>query len=184
MSAVDSSAFFPAVVPLPVDGARGRLGRDKVEADGGRAVEWVLKRNCSLAPSQTLLAFGAVSLTALIIAVGFAWVGAPIVSAFAGLELAALGVAWLVWARHATDRDTVTLRDVSVTIVCERGTRVSCVEWPRAWLRVSPHGSGAALQSMRERVVVGAHTPRACVQAFTHELRQALRAPAHPSTQT
>ena len=66
---------------------------------------WRLRRNCSVTPSQ-LIAFYLMLCTVSLVIGGFFWYqGAPFVLGFAGLELLAVGVAFLVYARHATDRE-------------------------------------------------------------------------------
>jgi uncharacterized membrane protein len=67
----------------------------------------LLKRNCSISPGGMLRVFGLLALASLGIAMGFALAGAWLILPFAGLEVLALGAAFLVHARHATDFERI-----------------------------------------------------------------------------
>jgi uncharacterized membrane protein len=60
-----------------------------------RAVQWVMKRNCSFTPKQLLSVYLAVSAIALVIGTVFWWHGAVAVLPFAGVECLVLGIAFL-----------------------------------------------------------------------------------------
>ena len=93
-----------------------RFGRPWVGADQRDGVRWVLRRNCSVTPRQMLGFYLSMCVVSLGIASGFALHGAPVVLAFAGIELLVLGFALLVYARHATDADTLTLSGPSLAV--------------------------------------------------------------------
>ena len=69
--------------------------------------QWVLKRNCALRPRQLAACFGVLAAVSLAIASIFAWHGAWLVVPFACLEMGALAVAFVVYARHAADYDRI-----------------------------------------------------------------------------
>ena len=79
------------------------------EPGAPRALQWLLSRNCSISPRQLGLVYGALCAASLLIAGFFFIQGATLILAFAGLELLAVGAALLVFARHAADRETLTL---------------------------------------------------------------------------
>ena len=56
--------------------------------------------NCSISPTGLLCAFAALAAVTLAIATGFALMGAWLVLPFAGLEVLALGVAFVVHVRR------------------------------------------------------------------------------------
>src|SRR5256885_14032271 len=87
-----------------------RFGHEAGTAPGEWAVEWKLKRNCSLAPRQLLGFYSALCALSLVVATAFWWAGARMVMPFAWLELLAVGAAMLVYARHATDNESIALR--------------------------------------------------------------------------
>ena len=79
-------------------------------ASGECAVQWELRRNCSLTPRQLLGFYLGLCGVSLLVA-GLAWgLGARLVMPFAWLELALVGAALLVHARHATDRERILLQ--------------------------------------------------------------------------
>ncbi|HMS81133.1 MAG TPA: DUF2244 domain-containing protein, partial [Burkholderiaceae bacterium] len=89
-----------------------------------RQQEWLLKRNCSLAPRQLAVIFGGLALVSLSIATLFAARGAWLVLPFACIEVLALGTAFVVYARHATDYERIVLcRDCLLVETC-RGERL------------------------------------------------------------
>ena len=71
-----------------------------VSAGRGENFSPTLKRNCSISPAGLLWAFVALGFVTLAIGVGFAMVGAWLILPFAGLEVVALGVAFVVHARR------------------------------------------------------------------------------------
>ncbi len=58
-------------------------------------------RNCSISPAGLLGVFAALSAVALTIGIGFAVAGAWLILPFAGLEVAGLALAFLMYARRA-----------------------------------------------------------------------------------
>jgi uncharacterized membrane protein len=165
-----------------------RFGRELVSRDeagpasgdpsGERSVEWLLKRNCSLAPRQLLLFY--VSLCALSLMIGaLFWLqGAPLVMPFAGLELMAVGAALLVYSRHATDNESIRLRRGRLTVECVLGRRVDRVEFAPAWVRVEPeHGDRSLIElsGQGRRIAVGRFVRPELRRQLAEELRWALR---------
>ena len=84
-----------------------RFGRPVQLPGQSGAMQWVLRRNCSITPGQLGGFYLSMCVVSLLIALGFAWHGAPVVLYFAGIELLVLAAALLVYARHATDADTI-----------------------------------------------------------------------------
>ena len=76
----------------------------------GQSIHWFLKRNCSVTPSQLGWLYASLCVISLGIGTVF-WVnGAPLVLPFAWLELTAVGVAFMLYARHATDGEKIALQ--------------------------------------------------------------------------
>ena len=139
--------------------------------------EWILKRNCSVTPRQMLLAYGALCGTSFAVACFFTWHGAWYVMCFALLEMTAVGAAFLVFARHATDRERVALdRDCLLIEVIEAerarqfrlDPRRARIESPIAYHRL------IAIEQHGTRVEVGRFLPALKRQQFARELRSAL----------
>jgi len=108
-----------------------------VEEGGVSAgVIWLLKRNCSLSPRQMLWFYLSICVCSLGIASGFWSMGVWLVMPFAWLELAALGLALLVYARHAADRECLRLSGGQLTVERTYGTRVERATFHPDWVRV------------------------------------------------
>ena len=78
--------------------------------------EWILKRNCSIAPRQLAMVYAALCSVSLTVAVLFTLRGAWYILGFAVLELAAVGLAFFHYGRHATDRERIVLSEDTLLI--------------------------------------------------------------------
>lgn len=175
----------PAPAPWPaavVPGHAAVYGQSvMVETiDGGRAaaLRWVLSRNCSISPAQLLGAYLLLCVVSLAIASAFFLQGAKPVLVFAGAELLALGAAMLVYARHAGDRETLTLAGRHLHVHQVDGTRSREARFRAEWLAVEPsagQGSLIELSGDGQRLRVGRFLRPELRAAFAHELRRALR---------
>ncbi len=166
---------------LPIPGRTWAFGQE-VEVDGptGRhaALRWAMRRNCSITPRQLLAVYLSLCAVSLLISVLFFWHGAPVVLAFAGLELSLVGVALLVYARHAGDRETITLTGRTVAVEQRFGHRVARADFRADWLAVEPvraQGSLVSLSGRGQTLHVGRFLRPELRAAFAQELRQALR---------
>ena len=65
--------------------------------------EWLSKRNCALTPRQLAVFFGVLGSFSMAVATAWALQGAWVVVPFAGIEIAALGLAYVLYGRHAAD---------------------------------------------------------------------------------
>jgi uncharacterized membrane protein len=139
--------------------------------------EWLLKRNCSLAPRQLAVIFGSLATVSLAIAGGFAARGAWMVLPFALVEVLALGVAFLVYARHAADYERIVLcRDCLLVETC-RATRVRREQCVPAFARVEYAGSRRELVGLvaaGRRIEVGRFVPESDRAGLARQLRMQL----------
>jgi len=155
-----------------------RFGRVLPSEGGDVGVQWVLKRNCSLTPSQLLGFYASVCVVSLGIAVGFAWNGAPVVLWFAGIELLLLALALLFYARHATDADTVTLLGQDLTVEQSFGALRTSARFRTPWVSVEPsQGDGSLIELSGQGQVarIGRFLRPEARADFARELRSALR---------
>jgi uncharacterized membrane protein len=172
MSALSFQAFpgpAPAVSSL-------RFG--SAAADGDGSVHWLLRRNCSMTPSQVVVFYLSLSAWSLAIAAVFWWRGATLVMPFAGIEILAVGVALLVYARHAGDRESVILKPGRLSVECTVGRRTDQVDFAPAWVRVEPaHGDRSLIELSGEgkRIAIGRFVRPELRRALADELRAALR---------
>lgn len=151
---------------------------DDATASARTVLCWLLKRNCSITPRQMGGFFLSLCLVSLGISTLFLWQGAPWVMAFAVLELTAVGVALLVFARHAGDRETLVLDGRSLRVEQRLGPHLKCTQFSAEWLAVEPaggQGSLVALSGEGRSVQVGRFLRPELRQAFARELRLALR---------
>ncbi len=143
-----------------------------------QALQWLQKRNCSLTPRQLGLFYLSLSAVSLLIGVFFFLQGAPLVLLFTGLELLAVGVALAIFARHAGDRETLTLVGRSLQVEQWVGQRVKRTDFPADCLHVEPargQGSLVQLSGRGQQVRVGRFLRPELRGAFARELRHALR---------
>jgi len=150
-----SATFAPSHWPVP-NGNRApqrRLGRVLEAEPGGadRGMQWLLKPNCSMSPRQLGAVYLSLCAVAALIGGFFYLQGAPWVAAFAGAELLALGVALLVFARHAGDRETITLQNGLLHVHRAHGSRTTEHALPLQWLVVEPAAGQGSLVQLRGR---------------------------------
>lgn len=137
-----------------------------------------LRRHVSITPRQLMACYALLCVLSTLVAAGFWWHGVTIVSVFTGLELLAVGAALLVFARHAGDRETITLTHRELAVVQQVGTAVEHARFRAEWVRVEPaadDGSLVELSGEGRSVRVGRHVRPEMRVALAQELRRALR---------
>jgi uncharacterized membrane protein len=172
------ATYAPSPWPAPAAAMPWRFGQAWVDADRGVGVQWTLRRNCSISPRQLLGVYLSLCCLSLLIAAGFALSGAPVVLAFSGLELVLIGLAFLVYARHARDGDTLTLSGQSLAVEQSLGGRATVTEFRTEWLCIEPsagQGSLVELAGQGRRVHIGRFLRPELRAALAQELRLALR---------
>jgi uncharacterized membrane protein len=155
-----------------------RLRFGSPASPGGDSVQWLLRRNCSIAPSRLFGFYVSLCLLSLLIALFFWQRGAPLVLPFAGVELLAVGAAFLAWARHASDRESLVLRPGRLSVECHLGRRIEKAEFAPTWARVEPrHDDGSLIEISGEgrQIAVGRFVRPELRPALADELRAALR---------
>jgi uncharacterized membrane protein len=150
-----------------------------VETESAATLQWLLKRNCSLTPAQLFGSYAVLCAVSLAISLGFAWHGAAAVLAFAGIELVLVGVALLVYARHAADQERITLVGDALTVEHWHGSQTQTTQFRAAWVRVEPQageGSLVELSGDGRQSRVGRYLRPELREPLAQELRAALRA--------
>ena len=124
------------------------------------AVQWLLKRHCSLSPAQLGWLYLSLCVVSLAIA-GFFWSqGATLIMLFAWAELLAVGVAFLVYARHAGDSEKIVLQGGKLVVELETAGHTQRAEFNREWVRIEPKdGDGSLIEvsGQGHSVRVGRH---------------------------
>lgn len=145
----------------------------------GQTIHWFLRRNCSVTPVQLALVYGMLCLLSLGVG-GFFWFqGATLVLPFALLELFAVGIAFWVYARHATDGEQISLHGAQLVVEQETSGRRVRSEFNRNWVRVEPQaddGSLIELSAHGRKVQVGRFVRPELRAVLAREIRTALRA--------
>ncbi len=146
-------------------------------ASGGQCV-WMLSRNCALTPRQVAGFYLSVIAASLLIATFCALRGAWMVLPFSLIEIVAVGVALLVYARHAVDCERVSLGGDALWIESVDGSRRSVVRLDRWAARVvtdrRPRGVEVCVVARGQRVAVGRFIGERERRHFARELGRAL----------
>jgi uncharacterized membrane protein len=144
----------------------------------GQAIHWFLRRNCSVSPVQLGRLYASLCVVSLGIGIVFWFQGAVLVLPFAWLELAAVGLAFFVYARHAADREHILLQGRRLVVELENAGRLERAEFDRDWVRVEPGADERSLievSGQGRRMSVGRYVRPELRPALARELRQALR---------
>ena len=144
----------------------------------GQNIHWFLKRNCSVTPAQLGWLYASLCAVSLGIGTVFWFQGALLILPFAGVELAAVGVAFLVYARHAGDGETITLQGRQLVVELDNAGHLERAEFNRDWVRVEPLAGSRSLIELSgqgRRVNVGRFVRPELRPALAQEIRRALR---------
>lgn len=144
----------------------------------GDTLEWRFKRNCSVTPRQLAAMYALLCLISLTVA-GFFWsMGVRLVMPFTAIELTAVAIAFIIYARHATDCERIALNRHHLIIEQERAGRVSQVSFNREWVRVPARQSPSELIELCEgqrRVQCGHHIRLDLREQVAQEIRLAIK---------
>ena len=141
--------------------------------------EWTLKRNCSLTPRQFGLAYGMLGAAMLLIGLGFALSGFWFVALFAVLDMGAIALALLHYARHATDGEHIALSEGCLLIERTEAGQVNATRLDPCWTKIdlpSRHRTLIRLKSRGIQVEVGGFVSEEKRQQVARELHRELRA--------
>jgi uncharacterized membrane protein len=177
---------------LPTTSARSDrspwfFGTENTSGQSDWSVEWILKRNCSMAPGHLFGIFLVLCVVSLGIA-GFFWFqGAKLVMPFAWLELVAVGVSFLVYARHAADHELIALSKGSLTVRNTSGNITETACFVPEWVSVEPvtgDESLIQLSGQGQKIEVGRFVRPELRRQLAKELRLAVRVAQgwHPLT--
>jgi uncharacterized membrane protein len=112
--------------------------------------------------------------------------GATLVMPFAWIELVALCVACVCYARHANDRERIALSDGCLQVEHQHGERVDRVTFWPGWVSVT-HAPGGEdlieLAGQGHRVEIGRYVRPESRDALARDLRLALRRAMVPPAQ-
>jgi uncharacterized membrane protein len=139
---------------------------------------WTFKRNCSITPRQLAAFYASLACVSLGIATMFWLQGVKMVMPFAWLELLALGTALMVYARHAMDKEEISLNAQQLQVQWQDGSKVHSKRFDTRWLRVqqlpTQPGGLIQLQCKDETFAIGRFLRPSQRALVTKELRAAL----------
>lgn len=141
--------------------------------------EWLWRRNCSLTPRQTAVAWAVLCVLSLAVATLFLLHGVWQVLCFTGVELAAVTLAFLCYARHASDYEHVVLTSGCLLVVrVSAGKTVQTTFQPCRTQITLPERGGdlVTLESQGAALQVGRYALAPQRLAFASELRMELLA--------
>lgn len=144
----------------------------------GQNIHWFLQRNCSVTPAQLAWLYLSLCVVSLGIASVFWWHGATLVLPFAWIELVAVGVAFVAYARHAADGETISLQGRRLVVELESAGHRERAEFDRDWVRVEPSAADRSLievSGQGRSVNVGRYVRPEQRPALAQEIRRALR---------
>lgn len=140
--------------------------------------QWLFKRNCSLSPAQTLQCVVGLSLLSLLVA-GFFWsMGAVWVLPFTVAELSAVTLAFVWYARHATDHERLRLQAGCLLLEWESAGRRQQCAFDRSEVRVEmPDGPAGLIQvtGPGRRVAFGRFVRSDVRAALAQEIHRVVR---------
>jgi uncharacterized membrane protein len=141
---------------------------------------WTLQRNCSLAPRQVALAYALICCASLGIGCAFLLQGMWLVFAFSLVETSLVGLALLVYARHALDHERISLQGDSLLVECVQADERSTARLDPLRTRVVVRDEGrhprVQLESRGVAVEIGRFVGDARRRQVARELQLALRA--------
>ncbi len=144
----------------------------------GQNIQWFLRRNCSVTPAQLGLLYVSLCVVSLGIGAAFWFQGAPLILPFAWVELVAVGVAFVVYARHASDGERIYLAGPQLVVELDNGGKLERAEFRREWVRVEPmsdDGSLIELSGQGRSINVGRFVRPELRPELAREIRMALR---------
>jgi uncharacterized membrane protein len=164
------------------------LNQPEISCSGSSSEHWMLKRNCSMSPTQSALMFGGLMLLSFLVAGFWAYAGAWWVLVFSAVEVVALAVAFIVYARHASDYESLVLDGDHVRIELVDGAKIHRLEGSRRSIALCVNARKRGLVEVREvtaggrSLSIGRFLPEEQRAQLAQALAQRLRVPLERSS--
>jgi uncharacterized membrane protein len=149
-------------------------------------IVWLMRRNCSFTPKQVGIFYLSMVCFSGLITTYFWWIGAWMVVPFTVIELSVLGIALLIYARHARDYEKITLQDSELIVELSVGYKNTVTQWNALWIRVNEPESLydrkknlVVLESGDQTISIGQFILAEKRHDLAKEIRQALRLSLH-----
>lgn len=103
---------------------------------------WQMKRNCALTPKQLLQFYVLLVCLSLTVAAGFFLAGIWVIPIFTALELTAVTIGFLIYAKHALDYEAIEIIDRRLIVRKFIGYQESIYEFNTQWAKIEPPMEG------------------------------------------
>lgn len=137
-----------------------------------------MKRNCSFTPRQVGYFYLSMFVFSSLIAAYFLIQGVWMILLFTMIELSALGIALIIYARHALDYESIAIDGSSFTVEKSIGGKMERHEFNARWMQLKQEEDGKRLirieQSDKE-LPIGIFVPLDARTEFFNDLRQQIR---------
>jgi len=140
----------------------------------------ITRRINSLNTRHCGIVFGSLAVFSLLVAVVFSVLGAWLILPFAGVEAAALYLAFSWVVRHADDSESLVIRGDAVVLEVREDTRTRHFEFNRVWAKLvvdqRAQSVHLALRSHGREVEIGRYLDGGGRRMLARELKARLRA--------
>jgi uncharacterized membrane protein len=139
---------------------------------------WHMKRNCSFSPRQVGYFYLSMFLFSSLIATYFLLHGVWMILIFTVIELTVLGIALIIYARHALDYESIAIDGTSLRVEKNIGGKLECHEFNTRWMTLKQEEDGKRLIRVEERdkeLPIGLFVPLDARPQFYKDLRQQIR---------
>lgn len=160
-----------------LDLLQGQPAGEAHGANDWKAV-WTLERRAQQGLAQTVQSYLAVAAGSALVSAACWFSGLHSLAHLVAIELIALCLMLRLLARHASDRDLISMNPSLVRVERRRAGRVRRVDFNPRWVRVEPELHGGSMVRMAGQgrsVLVGGFLPRAARPQLAEEFRWALR---------
>jgi len=97
---------------------------------------WRMQRNCALTPKQLFQFYAVLVFFSLLVGIGFLIAGVWVIIIFTCIELCALTLGFLIYARHALDYEEIKLDGTVLKITKFIGSKTKTYEFNSRWTQV------------------------------------------------
>jgi uncharacterized membrane protein len=140
--------------------------------------DWMMKRNCSVSPRQFVGFYVSLALVSMVIATSLFLNGAWLVLPFTGIELTVVGVAFVIYARHAVDFERIRLYQNRLLIEQMNAAELTQFEFNPRWVRIETGATPReplTIVSRGQTVRIGQHLAQHRRKQFAAELQASIR---------
>ncbi|QWD34095.1 DUF2244 domain-containing protein [Polynucleobacter paneuropaeus] len=97
---------------------------------------WRMKRNCALTPKQLFQFYAVLVFFSLLVGIGFLIAGVWVIIIFTCIELCALTLGFLIYARHALDFEEIQIDGTVLKITKFIGSKTKEYKFNSRWTQV------------------------------------------------